>query len=299
MNRKRPREEDPETSDVGHLCKNPKLEKSNWFKMAEPIKIQSASAASAQLPTTQMLRQQQFEAALVDAYDLQNFNMVWDCTMGRSILAEEMSPVHIVSPRFGDDCMGRLFGEDYKNELYSPRNGLALNNVAKSAIEAGILVIVPNIPNRPTPKEVAAWKASRPYEYKIRIIKPEVKNLIKDHTHADYIASLDDSPLIFKNSFRPRLRYLYFLFHMTMLRRATALVDGHALVQIFAYHRAKFNQQYWGVEDVNLKGKFWKYAPSNLRDPTDVRNVRTALESPNDGSDEEDMNGDSKTMLIF
>ncbi|KAI1096632.1 hypothetical protein F5B19DRAFT_488585 [Rostrohypoxylon terebratum] len=281
MTRKRPHEEGDETLNEERLLpKDPKLQKLNNYEETEFAKNRLAMAAVPKLPVMQTTHQHQFEDALVDAYDLRGSNGLWDCIQRCDSPAENMRPVHIVSPSFGNDYMREIFGVD---ELYSPRNGLVLNNVVKSAMEASILVIVPNIPNQPTPEEVAAWRASNPCEYRIRIVKPEVKAFRQDYgnDHADYIASLNDHPLVFKNSFRPRQRYLYFLFHMTMLRRATGLADGRALVQIFRYHHTKFNQEYWGVEDVNLKGELREDAPSSLQDPTDVKNVRAALASSN------------------
>jgi hypothetical protein len=82
----------------------------------------------------------------------------------------------------------------------------------------GLFAIVPDLPKRPSAAVMALWNVSSTKEFKVRIIDPSHPML-----HIGSIKSRDGvtwtiRPVQFRNSFRPRARYLYYHYCTQVLR---------------------------------------------------------------------------------
>jgi hypothetical protein len=108
-----------------------------------------------------------------------------------------------------------------------------LHQAIEKEIENGWLLIVPWLGEEvekqpdntsyPTVTQIKAWEQSKVKEYKIKILLHKDNKLVdrnigskKDPT----IRELDGRKLIFLNDFRPRARYLYYLYCVQILKQA-------------------------------------------------------------------------------
>ncbi|KAL2013900.1 hypothetical protein VTN00DRAFT_1425 [Thermoascus crustaceus] len=105
---------------------------------------------------------------------------------------------HLFAYMHGQDTMDAIFGKTQPPELFSPRNELILAKYVEDVFDLGKIVIVPDLPNRPTTVELLAWLKQEPWEWR----------------------DLDNKRLEFLTPFRPAARYLYFRYCMQVLRRA-------------------------------------------------------------------------------
>ncbi|KAI0887589.1 uncharacterized protein GGS22DRAFT_186423 [Annulohypoxylon maeteangense] len=249
---------------------------------SEPKETEPAAVTATALINAQ-LGQVEFENAMITSYDIKDhLGRAWDCAFGMYVPTQDMRTLPLVSPRFGDGFMRTTFGDKYANDMYSARNGLAFPYPVKQALEAGALVIVPAIPNKPSYADVEAWENARPRDYKFRVTKPEIESFTRQHYHVFEIASLDNRKLTFRNNFRPRTRFLYFLFMMTMFRRAKgAGPSDNDLFRLLVAHQDKLAHEYWGVEEASTKNDIWGDLLSDSPlDLTKVDHVRTLLRTP-------------------
>ena len=117
--------------------------------------------------------------------------------------------------------MDAMFGATNPPELFSTRNGLLLFSALEDNFDKGVLVIVPDLPDRPPRNRLAAWLKSPTREYKLRIIDTSWE-LIDDPVDARGLAwrQLDGRRLLFRSEHRPAARYLYFHYCIQVLRRA-------------------------------------------------------------------------------
>jgi len=72
----------------------------------------------------------------------------------------------------GQDTMDAIFGKTKTPELSSARNGLLVSSLVEDIFDLGKLVLVPDLPDKPSTIEIGIWIMKRPREYKIRIINP-------------------------------------------------------------------------------------------------------------------------------
>lgn len=75
--------------------------------------------------------------------------------------------------------MDAIFGREKgaEPELFSPRNGIIMDTQAEKKFDKGLFAIVPLVPNQPSEAETAAWHASDPKRYKIRITNPKAAGM--------------------------------------------------------------------------------------------------------------------------
>lgn len=128
-----------------------------------------------------------------------------------------MTAAHIFAYRNGQEMMTAIFGAEDPPELFSPRNAILMHSKAEEAFDKGLLLIVPYVPND-SPAEIQRWHQNEPKEYRIRVCEPNapmMQYVIPGDTRT--WKDLDGSRLEFKGSSRPRARYLYFHYCMTML----------------------------------------------------------------------------------
>jgi hypothetical protein len=154
-----------------------------------------------------------------------------------------------------EDTMVALFGKSSKNEMFSPRNGLILANQVEALFESGLFVIVPDIEDE-TKGSIEKWNAQSPKEYKLRVINPQHPKaqtrvmLDKEGSWLDW----DGRKLKFRNSFRPRAKYLYFHYWCQMLRYAWSSKKDSTDRPTPLRHELK--KQFWGTSG--------RYLPRNM-----------------------------------
>ncbi|KAI1215128.1 uncharacterized protein F4807DRAFT_21831 [Annulohypoxylon truncatum] len=178
--------------------------------------------------------QSKFKSSLIDFYnaatmDTRNpkvIRSVHDSATGQETLMSTIRAVQLVPHSLGRDVLIALFGSDVKGELDAPYNGLLLDVDVKEAMDDGVIVVVPNLPDNPSTEEVALWEGTEPKNYRWRIMDPDADILNRPVEVAPekptvmIMRDLDGKQLSFKNEMRPRARYLYFLFVVAQLRQA-------------------------------------------------------------------------------
>ena len=148
---------------------------------------------------------------------------IWCPVLRAWIPPEWTTAAHIFPFADGQDTMDAIFGrKDIDGpELFSPRNGLLLTNVVEKLLDKGSLLIVPAIPDDPTAEEVEAWVKSEPRDFKVRLTNKKDPAMQKNLPFSEEKWSvLDGRMLAFRNDYRPRARYLYWHYCVTMLRKS-------------------------------------------------------------------------------
>ncbi|KAI2610544.1 hypothetical protein GGR54DRAFT_617386 [Hypoxylon sp. NC1633] len=211
--------------------------------------------------------QSNFRTSILDAYGLRGTgarrDLVWDVILGRWQPEGIMVASHLFSYRFTSATLTAIFGGEVRDELFSPKNGLMLHEVFEDDFESGFFAIVPDLPYEATTEERKAWRQSQVKEYKIRFIdKPTPKwvpggKLTEPHRHKyntmwtdnEKWSDVDGRKLQFLNDFRPRARYLYFVFCLNLLRFAYRFEKSAA--SILEPELRKF---YWGSPKRYVRG---------------------------------------------
>ncbi|KAI0165372.1 hypothetical protein GGR52DRAFT_575464 [Hypoxylon sp. FL1284] len=175
----------------------------------------------------------EFKTSLIDYYDAAIMNhkkpkaisFIHDTATGRDLEKSVITAVHLVPSSLRNHMLKAFFKDSVEGELATPKNGLLLHQVVKTAMDDGAIAIVPDIADNPSIEEVAAWENSDVKDYKWRIIDPEADvlddplNFSADEPEMT-VRDLENRTLIFNNSMRPRARYLYFLFAVAQLKLA-------------------------------------------------------------------------------
>ncbi|KAL8837607.1 MAG: hypothetical protein Q9170_002450 [Blastenia crenularia] len=146
----------------------------------------------------------------------------WCPILGSYVPKGAMIGAHIFAYFHGSDLMSEIFGADAGKELNTPYNGLYIFGEAEKRFDKGQFVIVPDIKDARSLAEVTLWNVSQPKSYKIRIIDHQAKGM-GDLTNGEGSLrwrELEGKSVEFKSDFRPRARYLYFHYCVTMLRRS-------------------------------------------------------------------------------
>lgn len=168
---------------------------------------------------------------------------------------DAMRAAHIFPWTEGQVAMDEIFGREVGNveELSDVRNGLMLSKYAEKRLADGDIVLVPDVSNAASQKEIDAWSASEPKEYKIRILNGGAKGM--DMFHPGWIPprktwnELDGRKVQFSSDHRPRARYLYWQYCKTMLRHAWQ-EKGTKAEGVLMQERGK---QFWGTKGPYIK----------------------------------------------
>lgn len=169
--------------------------------------------------------QSNFRAALLEKSNQRlrpGSESIWCPISGSYFHISSINAAHLFAWTHGHEAMTAIFGED-PPELFSPYNGLLISVPAEKKLEKGHIVIVPRLSDEPTEEEIQEWQKSDVKEYQIRVLEPNAEGMRSDITgRADECtwADLDRKPVVFRSNFRPRARYLYFLYCVTVLRRS-------------------------------------------------------------------------------
>jgi hypothetical protein len=91
---------------------------------------------------------------------------------------------------------------------------------AEERFDKGLFVIVPTVDDPVSQHDIDAWSASEPKEYKIRLLDKECPLMKRflEHRPEKWI-NVDGKLVEFRNDHRPRARYIYFHYCVSILRR--------------------------------------------------------------------------------
>ncbi|KAJ5918166.1 hypothetical protein N7454_010541 [Penicillium verhagenii] len=170
-------------------------------------------------------KQSAFRADMISKYNAQREgedNLLWCPILGQWHDSESIVAAHLFAYMHGQVTMNAIFGKTKSPELFSPRNGLLISSTIERYMDAGKIVIVPDLPERPKVPELLKWLTSRSRSLKVRLLDPtweKREKLISAVSSLRY-KDLDNRPLVFRSDFRPAARYLYFHYVVQILRRA-------------------------------------------------------------------------------
>ena len=168
--------------------------------------------------------QSNFRKALIEASNAAHptNEAVWCPVLSKWVAADYSTAAHLFSYKHGQAMMDAIFGREKgaDPELFSPKNGLIMDTRAEKKFDKGLFTIVPLVSDEPSDAETAAWHASDPKMYKIRVTDPKAAGMSAEIDVGDPRTwnDLDGEELSFRNNFRPRARYVYFMYCCTMLR---------------------------------------------------------------------------------
>ena len=135
--------------------------------------------------------------------------VVWCPISKKYHISDNIKAAHIVPYVIGDISCAYLFGEDISTgHLMNPRNGILMHNFFEQAMDKAQISIVPVNEKDPISSELMVVVFDR------ELLKREsLPGFDFDWN------SLDGLVLEFRNENRPSLRYLYFNYLLTLLRR--------------------------------------------------------------------------------
>lgn len=126
----------------------------------------------------------------------------------------------------GQKAMDELFGrpDNGKEEPLEPVNGFMMSIDAEKRIANGMLVIVPNLPAEASQLELKAWSSAEFKDYKVRVLDFQ-NRIMKAYMPPNPAetrpwTALDGQKVQFRTAHRPRARYLYWQFAVSLLRNA-------------------------------------------------------------------------------
>lgn len=77
---------------------------------------------------------------------------------------------HIFLWKHGKATIDAIFGETRPSELFTERNGFLMHTKLEEAFDKGVLVIIPDLPNKPSIFEMIQWRLGKDREYRIKIL---------------------------------------------------------------------------------------------------------------------------------
>ena len=192
--------------------------------------------------------QSNFRASLVKESNSKHPDLdrpfMWCPIVAGWVKNSESKAAHIFAFKHGQDVMDEIFGPIDTPELFSPRNGILMCEDAEEKFDKGYIVIVPKAAPEPSHHDIARWHHEEPVRYEIRVLEPE------GHNMSNYISlesntrwsDLDGRELQFRSDFRPRARYLYFHYCVSILRRSWKVTnpDKNPL-------KDELGKPYWGT----------------------------------------------------
>lgn len=198
----------------------------------------------------------QFKQELQEQMGVENEEVPgwWWCPVRREF-CEAMKVGHLFPSRSGHQSMITIFGpaeldrvidkpKSGKSELFRAVNGIWWSVGAEDRFTRGMFVIVPDLREDATTAEIHAWQKSDPKEYKIKVIRPEAKEM-KEPTRPDgdkLWNSINNQRLDFKGkTFRPRARYIYWTYLEGIL--GLAYSDKKAYTEV---PQRELGRPYWG-----------------------------------------------------
>lgn len=165
------------------------------------------------LSKTSRRNQSDFNRNLQTKYGFQKVEKstwVWSVVKRRYVNKDDQRAAHLFPLCFGQDTMNYIFGEKFKGEMNMAQNGLFLPHDVERAFDRHQVIIVP-YKQETTPQEWQFLVLDRG-----GLWKTSLSILGQGCTFAD----LHGRQLLFElnHSFRPRVRFLYFHYVLTILR---------------------------------------------------------------------------------
>ncbi|KAL9594473.1 MAG: hypothetical protein Q9219_007022 [cf. Caloplaca sp. 3 TL-2023] len=204
---------------------------------------------------------------------------------------------HIYPYGGGQLGMDQLFGRpEGEPELFSIKNGLIMSVEAEKRISNGWIVLVPDLMETASAQELYDWTISEPKEYKIRVLDSNNKLMkmflpLGAPTHQPSGSrrcwwELDNQPVQFLSDHRPRARYLYWQFAVSLLRKAYNV--KHREENPIA---GEFGKRFWGTKGPWIRKKFLLGFVENLGHEIPWENLLEAAAEDEGGETEADLAG--------
>lgn len=172
------------------------------------------------------------------------------CPITCTWLHEELTTAaHIFPWRHGQETMTRIFGTQAAHEMFSVQNGLIMSTMAEARMDKGFFVIVPYA-NDESEAEIKAWHESNPKRYKLRVLDTTDKMMEGRIPYTDPKITwpeLDEREIQFRSDHRPRARYLYYSYCVSMLRRS------HHQGQHETILKDHLGRKFWGTPGAYLR----------------------------------------------
>ena len=202
-----------------------------------------------------------------------------------------MRAVHIFPWAEGQVAHDEIFSGrkvESVEELDEIENGLMLSKYAEERLEDGDIVLVPDVNDNASQKEINAWADSEPKGYMIRVVDPEAKGM--DRFHPGYVDpretwnDLDGKKVRFLSDYRPRARYLYWLYCKTVLRQSWREKSKKAK-DVRMRDRGKI---LWGAKGAYIKRRMLLAFVEQLGHDYDALMENAIVESEEDNEPESD-----------
>ena len=202
--------------------------------------------------------QSRFKQELVEAHNTAHpepgRDEMWCPILATYVHKSAIKAAHIFGYALGQDLMTEIFGdkEGERNELFSPENGIMMHTEAEDRFDKGFFVIVPSV-NDESAEAYKAWHQSDVKAYKIRVVDTKASKMNRflplPGDRRKWI-DLEGQDLQFKTSHRPRARYLYYHYCVTMLRRSHHQNEHENIL------RDHMGKKFWGTPGPYLRKTF-------------------------------------------
>ena len=224
--------------------------------------------------------QSRFKKELVKAYDAKyphgKSHFFWCPVLADWV--ERIVAAHLFPAKAGYEVMASIFGqpvldidpkrpEKGKGELFRAVNGILWSYAAEERFEKGQFIVVPDMSDMASEAEIQAWHASKPREFRIRVVRPgaeEMQMIVKPGSSKQW-KDLDNTRLRFRSDFRPRTRYLYFAYCQVILRNAwpnSSLLHGE-VGKKYSGSTGRFMRKDMLAGFVEQLGQDWEYLLDN------------------------------------
>ena len=243
-----------------------------------------------------------FRASLEDACSSKHpdeaYNEQWCPIIGSWMPESSIKVTHIFPYVVGQTAMDELFGRDDEDraELFEPENGLMMCDEAEKRIANGWKVLVPDVPVDASAGELDAWAQLKVKGYKLRVLCPD--NRLMRQVVSSISASnepqgkqrlwreLDGQQVQFTSNHRPRARYLYWQFAISLLRQAWQ--TDHRKSNPVA---AEIGKPFWSTRGRWIKRKYLLGFPEYLGHAVEWNNLLEAAILTEDDDDKPDPGG--------
>ncbi|OJJ44490.1 hypothetical protein ASPZODRAFT_168752 [Penicilliopsis zonata CBS 506.65] len=203
--------------------------------------------------------QSNFRSGLIRDYQSMHSDGMhaWCPILGDYYPSRAMTAAHIFSYKHGQSTMDSIFGKMRPPQLFSSKNGLLIHSEIEQVLDAGVLVIVPDLPEKPTSAMLCSWTDSEVREFRVRIIDSQWDRLDEGIFGISGLKwrDLDNRKVQFRGTFRPAARFLYFHYCLQVLRRAWRAGPGQKAVFSLTDELGK---PFWGTPGRYIAGNMLK-----------------------------------------
>ncbi|RDL40123.1 uncharacterized protein BP5553_00102 [Venustampulla echinocandica] len=160
---------------------------------------------------------------------------LWDPVTGHWELAHHLHAASLY-PWRQVESMDSIFGPGANADVFSPNNGLFLDEWVEKALDQGLIAFVPNVDLEANDKDLPPadiaernqrlrdWETAPKKEYRVAVLDFDNKlvhiSRWRDGSDFKTLADLDGRPLKFHTNFRPRARYVWWTFMNAILQTA-------------------------------------------------------------------------------